>query len=147
MAEYVNAEIKIRSVIEDIDPSGLTVGDPEVTERVCRGRLRPYGTGYELTYTESEEGQSTDTQLFVSAEGEISLRRSGAIDSELRFSPLGVYTTLYSVGPYKFDMTVRTKKIRSSLGALGGQISLVYEMTLGGSARLSRMKIEVRAEE
>jgi hypothetical protein len=41
-------------------------------------------------------------------------------------------------------MTVRTKKIRCSLTEEGGVIGLVYEMTLGGSTRLSRMRIEVR---
>ena len=145
MADFLNADIKIRSVIEDIDPSGLAVGEPEITERVCTGELHRADSGFVLTYTESEEGQSVDTSVIVGEEGEIRLIRRGAIDSELLFSEGGEYSTLYSVGPYKFDMTVRTKKIRCSLTEEGGTISLVYEMTLGGSTRLSRMRIEVRA--
>ena len=143
MAESLSAEIKIRSVIEDVDSSGLPVGEAEITESVCRGVLRTAGADFILSYSEKSEGQSVDTELTVSQGGELRLLRRGAIESELLFSEGGEYGTLYSVGPYKFDMTVKTKRIRRALDASGGEISLVYEMTLGGSRRLARMRIEV----
>lgn len=144
MADLLNVEIKIRSVIEDLDASGLAAGEPEITERVCRGELRTGEESLVLTYSESEEGGSVETELSVLG-GVIRLCRRGAIDSVLEFSEGGVYDTLYSVGPYKFDMTVKTKRIRCTLGKEGGEIGLVYEMVLGGSRRIARMKIEACA--
>ena len=41
-------------------------------------------------------------------------------------------------------MTVRTKKIRSSLSEDGGEVQLIYSMNIGGQEKNVRMKISAK---
>ena len=62
----------------------------------------------------------------------------------MRFSDGETFNTLYCVGPYSFDMTVRTKRIRNSLTVDGGELQLIYSMNVGGQEKNVRMRISAK---
>ena len=140
MAFIYDFEYKVHSVIEDLADSGLPVGEPEISITTTDGFMKCEGGEYLLTYAEkTEDGDRIFTEIRV-AEGRIALTRRGAIASEMIFSSER-YKALYNIGAYSFDMELETKKIRSSLTKEGGELQLIYIMTVGGAARSVRMKL------
>ena len=54
------------------------------------------------------------------------------------------FSAPYSVPPYSFDMTLLCGRIRAGLSAEGGDLRLVYDMTVGGATRRCRLNIKVK---
>jgi len=133
--------ITVRSVIDNLE-DGLAVGDPEITVITSSGSLAAADGIYILKYSEKGEDSVTDCVLTVRAEG-VSLSRRGAVVCDILFEEGEVCRTLYSVPPYKFDMTVKTRRIRSSLTDKGGELQLIYSMNIGGQDKDVRMRIAV----
>ena len=140
-----SAEITVRSVIDNLE-DGLAVGEPEITVITSRGSLTCSDGAYMLKYTERAEESVTECELRISGAG-VSLSRRGSVVCDLLFEEGERCNTVYSVPPYKFDMTVRTRKIRSSLGESGGEVQLIYSMNIGGQDKDVRMRIAVRTED
>ena len=136
----VKLSITVNSVIDNLSDSGLPEGEPEINIFTTDGTLNLIDGGYLITFTEEQDSGSATTNLYV-YEGGIRLVKSGAITSEMRFSEGEEWSTLYCVGPYSFDMTVRTKKIRNSVTECGGDLQLIYTMNVGGQEKNVRMKI------
>lgn len=135
-------EVTVRSVIDNLE-GGLPVGDPEITVITARGSLTAEGEALSLKYRETEGEQYTDCELRLYSHG-ISLSRRGAVVCDLLFSEGEECSTVYSVPPYKFDMTVLAKRIRGSITDGGGELSLLYSMNIGGQDKSVRMKIAVK---
>ena len=143
MAVINEALIKIESFIENLDSSGLADGETEKNTSECSGFLR-YSDG-EAVLTYSESGESGDvTSEITYKDGEAVVKRTGAIESEIRFCEGVTHHSLYSVVPYKFDMTVTTRKIRASISECGGTLDLFYNMKIGGAEKSARMKIWIQ---
>ena len=140
MKRIIEVNIRITSVIEDIDSTGMTVGDAERTENSVEGFLHLYDGGALLTYSEESEGGRTDSEIELT-ENDVRVRRKGAIESELVFSEGGAHTSIYKIPPYAFEATVTTKKIRRNLTEDGGRIDLFYVMSIGGADRSARMNV------
>ena len=136
----VKLSITVNSVIDNLSDAGLPDGEPEINIFTTDGTLALIDGGYLITFTEEQDGGSATTNLDV-YEGGVRLVKSGAITSEMRFSEGEVWSTLYCVGPYSFDMVVRTKKIRNSVTECGGDLQLIYTMNVGGQEKNVRMKI------
>ena len=136
----VKLSITVNSVIDNLSDAGLPDGEPEINIFTTDGTLKLIDGGYLITFTEEQDGGSATTNLYV-YEGGVRLVKSGAITSEMRFSEGEVFNTLYCVGPYSFDMVVRTKKIRNSITECGGDLQLIYTMNVGGQEKNVRMKI------
>ena len=136
----VKLSITVNSVIDNLSDSGLPEGEPEINIFTTDGTLKLIDGGYLITFTEEQDGGSATTNLYV-YEGGVRLVKSGAITSEMRFSEGEEWSTLYCVGPYSFDMTVRTKKIRNNVTECGGELQLIYTMNVGGQEKNVRMKI------
>ena len=136
----VKLSITVNSVIDNLSDAGLPDGEPEINIFTTDGTLALIDGGYLITFTEEQDGGSATTNLYV-YEGGVRLVKSGAITSEMRFSEGEVWSTLYCVGPYSFDMVVRTKKIRNSVTECGGDLQLIYTMNVGGQEKNVRMKI------
>ena len=45
--------------------------------------------------------------------------------------------------PYSFDTDIYTRRIRNSLSLSGGELTLIYDMTIGGAKKKTTMKIKV----
>ena len=132
--------LTVNSVIDNLSDAGLPEGDPEINIFTTDGALRVIDGGYLITFSEEQDGGRADTNLYVYESG-VRLVKSGAITSEMCFAEGEVYNTLYCVGPYSFDMTVRTKKIRNTVTECGGDLQLIYTMNVGGQEKSVRMKI------
>ena len=135
------AEIKISSVIESLDESGLSSGDTEKSESTHAGYYRISDGTASVTYTEESEGAKIFSEVRVFPDGSVSVSRTGALESSFLFEEGAVHTSLYKVPPYTFDAEIRTRKIRSALSEQGGTLELIYNMKIGGAVRATRMKI------
>lgn len=140
------AEIKISSAIENLDESGLSMGDCEKNESKHSAYFRTGGGEYSLTYSEEEEGAKTSSEIKVFSDGRVSVARSGAIESIFFFEEGVAHSSLYKVPPYLFDCEISAKRIRTSLSEAGGEIDLVYTMKIGGAEKSCRMKIWISTD-
>ena len=140
MSQDIRLILTVNSVIDNLSESGLPDGEPEINIFTTEGALTPVEGGYLLTFTEEQDGGTAKTELYV-CQDSVRLVKSGAITSEMHFSEGEIFKTLYCVGPYSFDMIVRTKKIRNTVGNEGGELQLIYTMNVGGQEKNVRMKI------
>ena len=131
--------VKIESSIENLTPAGIPDGEPETSVSEAEGFYR-FSDGGFLNYTEENEGGKCRTEV-TSIGGTVTVRRSGAIESEIRFTEGESHSSVYSIPPYRFDATVYTRKIRTDLNADGGKIDLFYNMKIGGADKSARMRI------
>lgn len=136
-------KIKIYSSVDNLDANGLTEGEREVSEAEHIGAMKISSGDLSLSYRENTEGGSVFSDILLHESGAVTVRRSGAIDSTMHFDENEEYNTVYSLPPYKFDMSIKTKRIRSSLSEMGGTLEIFYEMALGGADKRVKMKIEV----
>lgn len=140
MESTARVKIKIESSIENLDPSGLPEGDIERNTSEAVG-LYGFSDGeMKLSYTEENEGGKADSELIL-IDGGLRVMRHGAIESDLYFKEGESHSSIYSVPPYKFDATVKTKRLRVDLNECGGKIDLLYSMRIGGAEKNARMKI------
>ena len=144
MPSIKEAKIKIESVIENVGPSGLPEGDAERTVSEVSGFIHYTDEGILLTYSEENEGAVVYSDISYS-DGEVWVKRRGALVSELFFKEGAEHSSVYEVTPYKFDATVKTRRIRASFSDSGGELSLFYNMKIGGADKSARMRIWIRA--
>ena len=133
-------EIKIESVIDNLDHAGLPEGESERTVSSAGGFYKYSDGDATLTYSENGESGSVSSEISVT-DGVVIVKRSGAIESEMRFCEGELHRSIYCIPPYKFDAAVKAKRVRISLDRDGGSIDLVYNMRIGGQEKAARMKI------
>ena len=136
----MEAKIRIQSKIENLDESGLPLGDIERSDDSFSGSYEYSGGSARLCYIERGESGEVRSEILVS-DGTVTVKRSGAIESVFVFAPDREYNTLYSVVPYKFDVRLKPRKISTELGSRGGHVDLLYNMSIGGADKAVRMKI------
>ena len=134
-------KINIESTVEELDDAGLTESS-EKTKSEAAGRIENDENKIKLSYSETEEGVTTSTLITLS-EDEVSVRREGGVEYEFIFREGESTSSLYCVPPYSFDTEIYTRKIRGSVTDDGGEVSLIYDMTIGGAKKRTRMKIKV----
>ena len=133
-------KIRIESIIDDLDDAGLPVGESDKSVTEADGIYRYATDEARITYNEVLEGGESRCEI-VFIGGGVTVRRRGAIESELYFKEGEVHHSIYSVPPYRFDAEVRTKRVRFELSPDGGRINLVYNMKIGGAEKSAVMKI------
>ena len=144
MPKIREAEIKIESVIENLDSAGLPEGEAERTSNCVSGFIHYTDEGILLTYSEDNDGAAVYSDVTYS-DGEVWVKRRGALKSELFFKEGTEHSSIYEIPPYKFDATVKTRRIKASFSDEGGEISLFYNMKIGGAEKNARMRIWIRA--
>lgn len=142
MAIIKEVRVRILSTIENLDSAGLVDGDAEITESSACGYLHVFDGEYLITYVEEQDSQRITTEIRLSGD-RVRVCRTGAIESDMEFCEGTSHSSVYSVGPYKFDIEINTRKIRSSIGECGGRLDLIYGMRIGGADKNARMKIEL----
>ena len=140
MKEILEAKIKIFSAISELDSSGLTVGEEEKSETEASCFYHLLEEQILITYSENSEGGRIDSEITVKNDT-VTVKRSGALESELVFEEGKSHSSLYKIPPYAFDALVTTKKIRRNLSRGGGTLDLHYTMKIGGADKAARMKI------
>ena len=143
MSDTIKLILTVNSVIDNLTDAGLPDGDPEINIFTTDGTLAIGERGMKLAFSETEEGQTTTSTLFITDSG-ILLMKRGAVESDLRFTEGEATRSIYHVGPYSFDMDIRTKRIRNSLTENGGEVQLIYSMNIGGQEKNVRMKITAK---
>ena len=136
-------KIKICSYIDNLDPSGLPEGEREVSETEHVGAMKISCGETSLSYRENTEGGSVFSDILIHGSGAVTVRRTGAINSTMHFDENEEFNTVYSLPPYKFDMNVKTSKIKNTLSILGGALEIAYDMTVGGAKKRVLMQIDV----
>lgn len=136
----ISVKIKIESTIENLDGSGLIDGDPEVSVSEAMGTYR-YSDGEAfINFNEQTDGGKVHTEIKCLG-GTVTVRRDGAIESYMHFSKDESHHSVYTISPYRFDATVTSKRVKIKLDSEGGEIDLLYNMTIGGADKNARMKI------
>ena len=143
MAIIKEVDVKVVSVIDNLDSAGLADGESERTESSAVGYIHIFDGEQLLTYAEEQQGQKTVTEIKIK-DGSVRVIRRGAIESDMFFDEGSAHKSLYTLAPYKFDAEVRTKKIRGGFDADGGKLTLIYDMSIGGADKSVRMSIEIK---
>ena len=138
MSVFKRAKFQISSVIENIED-----GESERSFSEAVGSMRIDGDVH-LSYTEHTDGGDVHTSIQQSG-STVTVNRSGAISSLLVFNEGEHFSGIYSVPPYKFDMSVYARKVRCDIVEHGGTVRLIYDMEIGGAKKACIMKIEVQA--
>ena len=137
--------VAVKSVIQNLE-DGLPYGEDEVTEGVAFGFMKTAEDGFFLTY--SEEGEGGRTVSDITTEGaRVTVRRRGGVVSEMVFAEGEEHTSIYEVTPYRFDMKVKTTKIRNTLTLGGGGLDLFYKMEVGGAEKAVRLRLAIHPKE
>lgn len=144
MAVTKSVEVKIHSIIDNLE-NGAPDGEPEISIFTVDGTLSVQEDSLRLNYAEEGEGYRTLCELTVRERG-VSLSRREAVVCDILFAEGEECHTVYSVPPYKFDMSVFTRRIRASLTEEGGTLQLIYGMNVGGQDKNVNMKITVRVK-
>ena len=137
--------VTVKSVIQNLD-GGVPYGEEEVTEAIVFGFMRPTEDGFFLTYSENGEGGKTVSDVTASSE-RVTVRRRGAVESEMVFSVGETHSSLYEIPPYRFDMKVTATKIRNTLALGSGGLDLFYKMEIGGAEKKVRLRLFVHPKE
>ena len=140
MKTITEKRIKILSVIENLDRSGLAEGEAEKNESELDGFYHFSDGEIKISYSEVGESGAVETLVSV-GENCVTVRRSGAILSEFYFKEGESHASVYKIPPYSFDAVVTARKIRKSLDKDGGVLELFYNMSIGGACKSARMKI------
>ena len=140
MSRIIDVNITIESSIENLDSCGLADGDIEKTVSQAVGRYKFSERSAILLYHEKSEGGDIRSEISYQ-DGTLTVKRSGAIESNMQFKEGESHCSVYSIPPYRFDAEVRTRRIRACLDENGGAIDLIYNMKIGGAEKSARMKI------
>lgn len=110
-------------------------GHEHVTEMIVEGRLECDGDKYKIEYDEQDLGMETgvNTHTVVNiADGEVTISRTGAVESLFLFKKGRQYTSLYRTPFGDMEMGVFSNVVDVDLNAEGGTIKLKYELSIGG---------------
>ncbi len=143
MAIIKEMKFYISSSIDNLTKEGLADGEPERNDITVEGFYKISDEGYEITYSEMTEGGKVVSDIIITASS-VTVKRRGAVDSEMVFSEGLLHKSLYTVSPYSFDAEVLTKRIRNGLTKDGGRIDIFYNMKIGGADKAVKMRIDCR---
>ncbi len=143
MSTIKNIKLTIHSHIDNIDAAGLTDGPPEINDNEYNALMRYTKDEIAISYEEETEGGKVFCDILKKG-NRVTVSRRGAIKSILIFEEGKEYSGTYEVPPYKFDMNIKTKKLKSTLLAEYGIIDILYSMNIGGAPKKCRMKISVK---
>ena len=135
------ARIIIDSTVEDLDDAGLTESSDK-THAEALGAVMESDGDITVSYSQTEEGVTSHSVITVSADG-VKVERHGDAEYSFSFKQGESTSSLYSIPPYSFDTEIFTRRIRSSLTQGGGDLTLIYDMTIGGAKKKTTMKIKV----
>ena len=103
--------------------------EPEVMELVTEGTMEFRDGGWDISYAESElTGLAGVTTTFRVEKDQVTLLRTGALQSEMVFQPGGVHNSLYQMPFGALLLTVETTSVFYDIVPDGGSIDLCYRV-------------------
>ncbi|MBR2650866.1 MAG: DUF1934 domain-containing protein [Clostridia bacterium] len=142
MALLKNVLLTVHSYIENLDECGNSDGYPERSDTMHEAKMSAEADRIILTYTERTEGGTVLWRVECCADT-ITVTRSGAASSVMRFNTSTPYEGIYEVSPFKFDMKIVTSGLKNRLTLFGGSVDILYTMSIGGADKRCRMKMTV----
>lgn len=133
--------INIESTVEDLDDAELTVSSDK-THAEALGVMEENDGTVSVSYSQTEEGLTSNSRVTVKGES-VEVNRSGDAEYSFVFTEGKTTGSLYTVPPYSFDTEIYTRRIRKALTPTGIDITLIYDMTIGGAKKKTTMKIKV----
>lgn len=127
-------EIKISSVIENLDEAGLATEDTEREDITARGTFDYRLTGGTLEYDEEQNGARVHSTLTVK-DGRATLTKTGDINCNFSFVSGEQTVSLYRTGAFSFDVKINTKRIQYDATPNACAIRLIYSMNIGGQEK------------
>lgn len=123
--------------------------EPEVIELVTEGTLAFQDGGWDICYEESDlTGLAGVTTLFRLEPGQVLLRRTGKLRSEMLFQEGVSHDSLYQMDFGTLLITVCAKQIRAAISERGGMVDLTYSIQIEGmEAGMVEYHLEVRPKE
>ena len=131
----------IESTVQELDGAGICESSDK-SSITTEAFLDTKGSLVRLSYEENGENGATSTEIIVNGD-KVIVRRKGALESEFVFREGESHTSVYRIVPYSFDARIQTKRIRGTITADGGEMTLLYDMTVGGADKRIKMKIRV----
>lgn len=122
-------------------------GTPEVIELVTAGKLEDRGAeGITLSYQESPVTGLEGTLTTIQVEPRrVTLLRTGAYNSQMVFEEGRRHMSLYDTPYGALSVGIHTRKMRSSLNAQGGDVTIYYALEIEhGTAGRNMFHINVR---
>lgn len=133
-------KIKIESIIDNLDESGLADGESEKSVTTVDGVYHYGNDGARVRYKEESEGAISESEILVFSDA-VKVSRHGAIESVLYFKEGETHSSIYQIPPYRFDAEVSARRVTVELNPMGGRINLVYNMKIGGAEKSAIMRI------
>ncbi len=140
--------MKIPAIISICGRQYYRQQEPEVIELVTDGTLEFVAGGWNICYEESElTGLQGTTTTFRLEPGQVILRRTGGLRSEMIFREGVPHDSLYQMDFGALLITVCAKQIQAELDATGGTIDLVYAIAIEqGDAGMVEYHLDIRAK-
>lgn len=108
--------------------------EPEVSELTTIGTMEQEEEGIRIFYEESElTGLQGTTTTFLLRKDQITLKREGALQSEMVFAVDREHRSLYDMGMGALLITVRTIALVQAMGPQGGFVDVVYDLIIEDS--------------
>ena len=109
--------------------------EPDVIELVTEGTLEYRDNGWDLCYEESDlTGLAGVTTTFRAKDGEVILKRTGNLHSEMIFKPGFVHDSLYRSEFGTLMLRVCATRISCNIGWDGGTVDLCYNIEIEHNA-------------
>ncbi|MBQ2738140.1 MAG: DUF1934 domain-containing protein [Clostridia bacterium] len=115
--------------------------DTEVIEQELPCEVRLRGRTWFITYTEHTDGGECEVALAYNGR-RLTMARRGAVKVTLGFSPKEKFSTLYTVGGMRMNMMTYTTGLSGELTDSGGEITLGYDMNVGGVPRTALLRFK-----
>ncbi len=122
---------------------------PEIIELVTEGKLEDRGDeGITLSYQESEVTGLEGTLTTIQVEPRrVTLQRMGAVNSQMVFEEGRRHLSLYDTPYGALSIGIHTRKMHSSLGSGGGDVTIYYALEIEhGQAGHNMFHINVREQ-
>lgn len=122
--------------------------EPEKIELVTEGTLELRDGGWEICYEETDlTGMDGVTTTFRLEPGQVILRRSGKLRSEMVFREGMLHESLYQMELGVLMLTVCAKQIEASITESGGTVDMVYSVAVeNNEAGIVEYHLDIRAK-
>ena len=105
--------------------------DPDATELVTEGTLELTEEGLRLTYQETSlTGMEGTTTTFEVCGSQVTLRRTGTVNSQMVFEEGRQHTSLYETPYGELSVDIQTSALRHNLGERGGLLEIQYSIAV-----------------
>ena len=105
--------------------------DPDATELMTEGTLERTEAGLRLTYQETAlTGMEGTTTTFEISGPQVTLRRTGSVNSQMVFEEGRQHTSLYETPFGELSVDIQTRALRHNLTERGGLLEIKYSIAV-----------------